>query len=65
MNIKLHKYWYFFSLVPVLNKLPDHDNLPVFDDMLQFGTNHEYLYSYFGTFRVNQNNFHLYKIDLI
>ena len=26
----------FFSLVPVLNKLPDHDNLPLFDDMLQF-----------------------------
>ena len=25
-----------FSLVPVLNKLPDHHNLPLFDDMLQF-----------------------------
>ena len=26
----------FFSLVPVLNKLPDHHNLPLFDDMLLF-----------------------------
>ena len=26
----------FLSLVPVLNKLPDHHNLPLFDDMLQF-----------------------------
>ena len=26
----------FQSLVPVLNKLPDHHNLPLFDDMLQF-----------------------------
>ena len=25
----------FFSLRPVLNKVPDHDNLPLFDDMLQ------------------------------
>ena len=24
----------FLSLVPVLNKLPDHQNLPLFDDML-------------------------------
>ena len=24
----------FFSLVPVLKKLPDHPNLPLFDDML-------------------------------
>ena len=24
------------SLVPVLNKLPDHHDLPLFDDMLQF-----------------------------
>ena len=23
----------FLSLVPVLNKLPDHHNLPLFDDM--------------------------------
>ena len=26
----------FLSLVPVLNKLPDHPNLPLFNDMLQF-----------------------------
>ena len=26
----------FSSLVAVLNKLPDHHNLPFFDDMLQF-----------------------------
>ena len=26
----------FFSLVPVLNKLPDHHNLPFFIDMLHF-----------------------------
>ena len=26
----------FFSLVTVLNKQPDHHNLPVFDDMLFF-----------------------------
>ena len=26
----------FFSLVPVLNKLQDHHNLPLFDDMLLF-----------------------------
>ena len=24
------------SLVPVLNKLPDHHNLPLFDDLLHF-----------------------------
>ena len=24
----------FLSLVPVLNKLPDHHNMPLFDDML-------------------------------
>ena len=48
----------FFSLVPGLNKLPDHHNLPLFDDMLQFGTSHEYLYSYLGMFCVNQNDFY-------
>ena len=26
----------FFSLVPVLKKLSDHQNLPLFNDMLQF-----------------------------
>ena len=26
----------FWSLVPVLNKLPDHHNLPFFNDMLHF-----------------------------
>ena len=26
----------FFSSVPVLKKLPDHQNLPLFNDMLQF-----------------------------
>ena len=26
----------FFSLVPVLKKLPDHRNLTLFNDMLQF-----------------------------
>ena len=26
----------FLSLVPVLNKLPDHHNLPLFNDMLHF-----------------------------
>ena len=26
----------FFSLVPVLEKLPDHRNLPLLNDMLQF-----------------------------
>ena len=26
----------FFSLVPVLRKLPDHHNLPLFNDMLHF-----------------------------
>ena len=26
----------FFSLVPVLEKLPDHRNLPLSNDMLQF-----------------------------
>ena len=26
----------FRSLVPVLNKLPDHHNLPFFNDMLRF-----------------------------
>ena len=31
-----HKIFVFFSLVPVLNKLQDHHNLPLFDDMLQF-----------------------------
>ena len=25
----------FFGLVPVLNKLPDHHNMPFFDDLLQ------------------------------
>ena len=30
-----------------------------------FGTSDEYLYSYFGIFRVNQNNFHWCKINLI
>ena len=50
----------FQSLVPVLNKLQEHHNLPFFDDLLQFWSvnSHEYLYSYFGIFRVNQNNFH-------
>ena len=34
---KLHSIFCIFrSLGPVLNKLPDHHNLPVFDDMLQF-----------------------------
>ena len=31
-----HKTFRFFSLVPVLNKLPDHHNLPFFNDMLHF-----------------------------
>ena len=39
----------FFRLVPVLKKLSDHQNLPLFNDMLQFW--------YFGIFRVNQNIF--------
>ena len=30
-----------------------------------FGTSHEYLYSYIGIFRFNRNNFHWHKIDLI
>ena len=25
----------FFSLVPILNKLPDHHNLPLFDDIFE------------------------------
>ena len=29
-----HKIFVFLSLVPVLNKLQDHHNLPLFDDML-------------------------------
>ena len=37
----------------------------LFDTCCKFGTSYEYLYSYFGIFRVNQNNFHWYKIDLI
>ena len=31
-----HKIFRFFSLVPVLNKLPGHHNLPFFNDMLHF-----------------------------
>ena len=49
----------FLSLVPVFNKLPDHHNLPLFEmTCFNFGTSHEYLYSYFGIFRVNQNKLH-------
>ena len=39
--IMQHEYYItqrfvFLGLVPVFNKLPDHHNLPLFDDLLQF-----------------------------
>ena len=46
----------FFSLVPVLKKLPDHQNLPFLMTCFKFGTSHEYLYSYIGIFRQSQSS---------
>ena len=47
----------FFSLVPVLEKLPDHQNLPLLNDMLQFWYQSRVSLFVLWIFRVNQNNF--------
>ena len=46
-----------FSLVPVLEKLPDHQNLPLLNDMLQFWYQSRVSLFVLWDFRVNQNNF--------
>ena len=47
----------FSSLVPVLNKLQDHHNLPLFDDLLHFWYQSRVSIRTSWIFCVNQNNF--------
>ena len=54
----------FLGLVPVLNKLSDHHNLPLFD-ALNLVPVMSISIRTFWIFRVNQNNFLRCKIDLI